>query len=56
MIQACTHHSAIIVQVTAVTQLRNIFVKRRKCQLPTNYHIETKHGPRQSVELSTVQN
>jgi len=32
----------------------NIFVKRRKFQLPTYYHIETKHGPRQKVELNTV--
>jgi len=60
MIQAGTHHSAIIVQVTAVTlailltQLMNIFVKLRKCQLPTYYLIEAKQGPRQRVELNTV--
>jgi len=32
----------------------NIFVIRRKCQLPTYHHIETKHGPRQGVELNIV--
>jgi len=32
----------------------NIFVKRWKCQLSTYYHTETKHGPRQRVELKNV--
>jgi len=30
----------------------NIFVKRRECQMSTYYHIETKHGPRQGLNLA----
>ena len=43
--------SQLLIPQCYLTQPINIFVKRRKCQLPTYYQTEAKHGPKQRVEL-----